>query len=226
MPLRRVQVHVQSRWIHCKPLSHNEKVPSTVGFDSGSRGWYLRYIFLFNAGSAFEAHLDVIIVHDDGLDQCLHDSAVPVVGGVAVLQVFSKVVQPHSDGGVSGFCVLQGLLAGLQCSELLGVFIDLRIVVGVADPNRPFLLVQVKHPLLKGYDLLFHLIQCRFVAGLHLCCSLRLYLVEDRSGIFDHGFDGCMVGGIQDIFVYVVTVAYCSAVHDAVRAAPQLIWCG
>ena len=31
MPLRRVQVHVQSRWIHCKTLSHNEKAPSAAG---------------------------------------------------------------------------------------------------------------------------------------------------------------------------------------------------
>ena len=83
-----------------------------------------------------------------GLDQRLHDAAVPVVGGVAFLHVLPEVCQPHPHCGIPGVRCLESLLPGLQRFELLAVVVYLRVVVGVANFHRPFLLVQVEHPLL------------------------------------------------------------------------------
>ena len=71
-----------------KTSNTTKKHPRLPVYCSGCRGRRLRYIFLLNRGSALEAHLDAVVPHDDGLDQRLHDAAVPVVGGVAFLEPF------------------------------------------------------------------------------------------------------------------------------------------
>ena len=104
---------------------------------SGCRGRRLRYIFLLNRGSALEAHLDAVVPHDDGLDQRLHDAAVPVVGGVAFLHVLPEVCQPHPHCGIPGVRCLESLLPGLQRSELLAVVVYLRVVVPKRKTLQP-----------------------------------------------------------------------------------------
>ena len=54
-----------------------KKHPRLPVYCSGCRGRRSFYIFLLNRGSALEAHLDAVVPHDDGLDQRLHDAAVP-----------------------------------------------------------------------------------------------------------------------------------------------------
>ena len=62
---------------HLQNLKHNEKTPSAAALLRGCQGRRSFYIFLLNRGSALEAHLDAVVPHDDGLDQRLHDAAVP-----------------------------------------------------------------------------------------------------------------------------------------------------